>query len=332
MIALYFLARALWGAADDQAVPVGEDTVSRLGPGRSAAGLGRRGLAATLHAGLLDRCRRIVGRPLGECAAGQLPHRPVLPLYRRRDARLHAGGPGYLLVRGERLGEAGRLHLARLHRPAEHLVRRPQPPAQSGAGAASTVPTATSTAAGGDVAKFRAASHDHARSVCGAETCLPSTQKVNPCYAAWLERSLDALDQSPTDREQSVWADALAEEVRAAYPGVHLSLSVSRGYLLLFLITIPNAERGNGLGTRVMQHLISAADQRGIAMTLNPTDNFGADLDRLQDFYRRFGFITNKWCGEIGASGESMIRVPRNSSAAADNPACSSSCCQESTV
>ncbi|MCQ9132852.1 GNAT family N-acetyltransferase [Streptomyces sp. IBSBF 2807] len=113
---------------------------------------------------------------------------------------------------------------------------------------------------------------------------------------------------------------------------MHLSLSVSRGYLLLFLITIPNAERGNGLGTRVMQHLISAADQRGIAMTLNPTDNFGADLDRLQDFYRRFGFITNKWCGEIGASGESMIRVPRNSSAAADNPACSSSCCQESTV
>lgn len=27
MVALYFLARALWGAADDQAVPVSEDTV-----------------------------------------------------------------------------------------------------------------------------------------------------------------------------------------------------------------------------------------------------------------------------------------------------------------
>ncbi|MDQ1013526.1 GNAT family N-acetyltransferase [Streptomyces afghaniensis] len=200
-----------------------------------------------------------------------------------------------------------------------------------GLGAAGTVPT-MSAAAGGDVAEFRAASDDHARSGCGSRSSLPSTQRANPCYEAWLERSLHDLSQAPTDREQSVWADALTEEVRTAYPGVHLSLSISRGYLLLYLIVIPESERGNGLGTRVMEHLVSAADLRGVAMTLNPTDTFGADVDRLYDFYRRFGFVTNKWRGEIGASWESMVRVPRNSGTAADNPACSGSCCQESAI
>ncbi|MFE0857281.1 GNAT family N-acetyltransferase [Streptomyces mutabilis] len=129
-----------------------------------------------------------------------------------------------------------------------------------------------------------------------------------------------------------MWAEALAEEVRTAYPGVHISLSISRGYLLLYLIVIPKNERGTGLGTRVMAHLVSAADLRGIAMTLNPTDTLGADLDRLHDFYRRFGFVTNKWRGEIGASWENMVRVPRNSGAVADNPACSCSCCPENAI
>ncbi|MFF3488757.1 hypothetical protein ACFYXC_36625 [Streptomyces sp. NPDC002701] len=171
---------------------------------------------------------------------------------------------------------------------------------------------------------------DDARSGHGAGPLLPPSDTANPCYEAWLEQWLCDLEHAPTEEEQSAWADALAEEVRTTYPGVHVSLEISRGYLLLYLIVLPESERGIGLGTRVMEHLVSAADLRGAAMTLSPTENFGADPDRLHDFYRRFGFIANKWRGEIGAAEESMVRVPRNSVAVADSPACSGSGSKES--
>ncbi|MEU4265545.1 hypothetical protein ACYCCF_29875 [Streptomyces argenteolus] len=114
-----------------------------------------------------------------------------------------------------------------------------------------------------------------------------------------------------------MWADALAEGVRTTCPGVHVSLRISRGYPLLYLIVLPESERGAGLGTRVMAHLTSAADLRGVGVTLSSSGNFGADLHRLHDFHRRFSFVTNRWRGEIGAAWEGMARVPRNFAAGA---------------
>ncbi|WP_394427312.1 GNAT family N-acetyltransferase [Streptomyces sp. SGAir0957] len=104
---------------------------------------------------------------------------------------------------------------------------------------------------------------------------------------------------------------------------------MSGEFLLLYLMIIPADQRGTGLGTRVMQHLVLAADQRGVGMTLSPSDALGADLDRLQDFYRRFGFITNTWHGVFCGSAEGMVRVPRNSVTATADPACTGNCCND---
>ncbi|MBQ0971004.1 GNAT family N-acetyltransferase [Streptomyces sp. RK31] len=79
---------------------------------------------------------------------------------------------------------------------------------------------------------------------------------------------------------------------------------------MLFRILIPESERGKGLGTRVMEHIIAVADLRGVPMTLSPSDTFGGDLDRLHAFYRRLGCVTNTRRGEIGSPRESMVRVP----------------------
>ncbi|MDW8805498.1 GNAT family N-acetyltransferase [Streptomyces scabiei] len=120
------------------------------------------------------------------------------------------------------------------------------------------------------------------------------------------------------DGASTSWADALAEEIQASYPGVRLQLGVDRGpYLVLFWMLVPESERQKGLGTRVMEHLIAAADLRGVPMTLSPSDAFGGDLDRLHAFYRRLGFITNTRRGEIGALKESMVRISPNTTAAA---------------
>ncbi|MEU7159185.1 GNAT family N-acetyltransferase [Streptomyces chrestomyceticus] len=119
------------------------------------------------------------------------------------------------------------------------------------------------------------------------------------------------------DQAHASWADALAEEIRTSYPGVRLELGIDRGpYLVLFWILLPRSERGNGLGTRVMQHITAAADLRGVPMTLSPSATFGADLERLHEFYRRLGFITNTERGEIGAPKESMVRIGPNTTVA----------------
>ncbi|MEU1314846.1 GNAT family N-acetyltransferase [Streptomyces tibetensis] len=123
------------------------------------------------------------------------------------------------------------------------------------------------------------------------------------------------MDQTPTS--WATWADALAEEIQTSYPGVRLQLGLDRGpYLVLFWILIPDSERGKGLGTRVMEHIIAVADLRGVPMTLSPSDTFGGNLDRLHEFYRRLGFVTNTRRGDIGAPRESMVRIGPNTTEA----------------
>ncbi|MGW4995396.1 hypothetical protein ACWEQ3_48890 [Streptomyces mirabilis] len=120
----------------------------------------------------------------------------------------------------------------------------------------------------------------------------------------------------PDGRAGTAWADALAEEIQARYPGVRFQLGLDRGpYLVLFWMLLPQSQRGNGTGTRVMEHITAAADLRGVPVTLSPSGNFGGDVDRLDAFYRRFGFVTNVGRGEMGAGRESMVRAPRGPAA-----------------
>ncbi len=53
--------------------------------------------------------------------------------------------------------------------------------------------------------------------------------------------------------------------LRSACPGVGVQVGMDRGpYLVLFWIRVPESERGRGFGIRAMQHLIAAADRRGV--------------------------------------------------------------------
>ncbi|MER7911515.1 GNAT family N-acetyltransferase [Streptomyces sp. NPDC096068] len=119
--------------------------------------------------------------------------------------------------------------------------------------------------------------------------------------------------------QAGLWAEALAEEIRATYPSARLELGIDHGpYLVLFSIVLPESRRGTGIGSRVMQHITAAADLQGVPVTLSPSDAFGGDVVRLEAFYRRFGFITNTWRGEVEAPRESMVRVPPGSASAGE--------------
>ncbi|MEV7641339.1 GNAT family N-acetyltransferase [Streptomyces rubiginosohelvolus] len=95
-----------------------------------------------------------------------------------------------------------------------------------------------------------------------------------------------------TDQAQEAWAD----DIQTKYPGVCLQLGIDRGpHLVLFWLLLPESERGRGLGTQIMKHLITAADAHDVPITLSPSNKFGGDLDRLHTFYQRLGFAPNHY-------------------------------------
>ncbi len=87
--------------------------------------------------------------------------------------------------------------------------------------------------------------------------------------------------------------EAIAEALRAKYPNVDLSLGGDKT-LQLGKIVVPKEQRGQGVGTALMNDLIKQADEAGAMVTLSPAADFGGSVGRLKDFYKRFGFVENK--------------------------------------
>jgi predicted GNAT family acetyltransferase len=85
--------------------------------------------------------------------------------------------------------------------------------------------------------------------------------------------------------------------------------SAKRPVITLSRIEVPKEIRGKGIGTDAMQNLISYADDSGKAIALSPSKDFGASsVNRLKDFYKRFGFVENKGKNKDFSISESMYR------------------------
>jgi predicted GNAT family N-acyltransferase len=82
--------------------------------------------------------------------------------------------------------------------------------------------------------------------------------------------------------------------------------------LYLSKIEVPQGQRGQGIGSSVMQDIISQADVDGKTITLTPSTAYGAtSTKRLKDFYKRFGFVENSGRNKNYALNETMYRLPR---------------------
>jgi len=81
--------------------------------------------------------------------------------------------------------------------------------------------------------------------------------------------------------------------------------------ITLSRIQVPKQMRGTGMGTEAMNELSQYADETGKMVALSPSKDFGASsVDRLKDFYKRFGFIENKGKNKDFSISESMYRLP----------------------
>jgi hypothetical protein len=95
----------------------------------------------------------------------------------------------------------------------------------------------------------------------------------------------------------------------------------------IFLSGFVVAIKNKGLGTEFMNTLTSLADDLGYKITLTPSNAYGGDVERLKEFYQRFGFVFNKGDDRDYTHKEDMYRLPKpkdeiseEDSASAGNP------------
>lgn len=96
------------------------------------------------------------------------------------------------------------------------------------------------------------------------------------------------------------------------YPEVDIDIygDASRGYELS-KIKVPEGSQGGGIGSKVMDDLIAAADAEGAQISLTPDTTFGgSSVSRLKDFYKRFGFVENKGRNKDFSTRNTMYRDP----------------------
>lgn len=83
------------------------------------------------------------------------------------------------------------------------------------------------------------------------------------------------------------------------------------GHLKLHDLVVPKEKRGEGIGTKFMEDLIKLADEEGKTIVLTAAKDYGAtSVNRLKDFYKRFGFIENKGRNKDFRISDNMYREP----------------------
>ncbi|MFD7861410.1 hypothetical protein [Streptomyces sp. NPDC059783] len=89
------------------------------------------------------------------------------------------------------------------------------------------------------------------------------------------------------------WPGELERELRRSMPPgalLGLVLEADDRVLELELLRVSAAVRGHGHAARVLTRICAEADARALTVVCTPTDEFGADRARLENFFRRHGF------------------------------------------
>lgn len=100
--------------------------------------------------------------------------------------------------------------------------------------------------------------------------------------------------------------------LRQKYQGVKIDVSgnPSRRYTINRVV-VPDGERNKGIGSAVMNDILSQADADGARVSLTPSGDFGGNKSRLKDFYGRMGFVENRGRARDFEVSEEMYRDPQ---------------------
>jgi predicted GNAT superfamily acetyltransferase len=124
------------------------------------------------------------------------------------------------------------------------------------------------------------------------------------------------IKPDPLDSILSLWeeeCDEITKKLRESNPDLEFILIPYNEFIYLDLIIIPEEKRHQGLGTKFMKELIEAADLINCPLALTPDTSYGSwDEARLEDYYKRFGFIRNIGKDRDFSTNHTMIRPRKN--------------------
>ena len=89
-----------------------------------------------------------------------------------------------------------------------------------------------------------------------------------------------------------------------------LDIYENRTSIKLPRIIIKKEFRNEGIGSKIMADLVAYADKNNQIIVLTPAKDFGGSVNRLIQFYKRFGFKPNKGVHKSFEFKDSMIRYP----------------------
>lgn len=111
-----------------------------------------------------------------------------------------------------------------------------------------------------------------------------------------MKKYVDKFTKRRTD-----WVKAFLEKWQAKDVACWIYLSLDS--FVLNELRIPEKLRNQGIGSCFMNELIAFADRYQVILRLTPSLCYGASsIERLEDFYRRFGFRKKR---------NDMIRNPK---------------------
>ena len=96
---------------------------------------------------------------------------------------------------------------------------------------------------------------------------------------------VEAVDQTPIQN--------LVASLKAQYPGLELFVSQTVRDVHVHEIKVPPDNRGQGIGTKVMQAIQGYAQSVGLPVTLSPQPE-PRQKARLLKFYKSLGFYNNQ--------------------------------------
>lgn len=105
--------------------------------------------------------------------------------------------------------------------------------------------------------------------------------------------------------------DGLRSRLGQSFGGVSSWVSETPNAVVVNKVVVPEAMRGQGVGTRFMRDVIEYADAVGKPVALTPSADFGGNVRRLTNWYQSLGFAPNTGRGRNLEISESMIRPVR---------------------
>ncbi|WP_136678605.1 LPD38 domain-containing protein [Neptunomonas sp. XY-337] len=101
---------------------------------------------------------------------------------------------------------------------------------------------------------------------------------------------------------------SLIDSIKSFHPEVKLNVTESDTQLEVSKIEVPPELRSKGIGSAVMEQIISHADKQQKTLVLTPSSDFGGNKAKLTAWYKRLGFVENKGRNRDYEISESMYR------------------------